>query len=114
MLSVLRQRNFALYWFADFVSMIGDWLLFIALPYYVYQLTGSALATGLSFILYNVPRLVLSSVAGVFVDRWDRQRILIIANVASALLICPLILVQSPAGLWIIYSVVFMQASVSH
>ena len=35
MLRVLRQRNFALVWLADLVSQIGDWLLFISLPYHV-------------------------------------------------------------------------------
>jgi MFS family permease len=110
MLQVLRQRNFALTWLADLVSQIGDWLLFIALPYQVYRLTGSPLATGLSFMLYNVPRLVLGSVAGVLVDRWDRRGTIIAVNAASALAITPLLLVQSAASIWIVYAVVFVQA----
>ena len=114
MLTVLRQRNFALFWLADLISTTGDWLLFIALPYYVYQITGSALATGLSFILYNVPRLLLGSLAGVLVDRWDRQRILVLTNAASALFIWPLFLVRSSGDVWIIYLVVFSQACISH
>jgi Na+/melibiose symporter-like transporter len=109
-LQVLLKRNFALVWLADLVSQIGDWLLFIALPYYVYGLTGSTLATGLTFMLYNVPRLVLSSVAGVLVDRWDRRWTIIAVNATSALVIAPLFLVQSAAAVWIVYLVVFLQA----
>ena len=63
MLSVLRQRNFALLWLAGLISPIGDWVLFIALPFYVYSVTGSALATGTMFIAQTVPRVVLGSVA---------------------------------------------------
>lgn len=114
MLRVLRQRNFALVWLADLVSQIGDWLLFIALPYHVYQLTGSTLATGLSFMLYNVPRLVLGSLAGVLVDRWDRRGTIIAVNAASALTIAPLLLAQSSASVWIVYAAVFFQACLAH
>src|SRR4029453_185153 len=72
MLAVLRQRNFALLWFGGLISMTGDWVLFIGLPIYIYQLSGSALATSLMFMAQIAPRILLGSLAGVFVDRWDR------------------------------------------
>ena len=50
MITTLRQRNFALLWFAGLISMIGDWVLFIALPIYTYNLTNSSLATGIMFM----------------------------------------------------------------
>src|SRR6266498_2001369 len=56
MLTTLRQRNFALLWFGGLISMIGNWVLQIALPFYVYQVTGSALATGLMFSAGTLPR----------------------------------------------------------
>lgn len=73
MLAVLRQHNFALLWFGQLISNIGDWVIKIALPYYTYQLTGSVLATGSMFLASTLPGVLLASVAGVFVDRWSRK-----------------------------------------
>ena len=64
MLETLRQRNFALLWGAGLISMLGDWVLFIALPFYIYTLTGSALATGLMFIVETLPPLCLARSPG--------------------------------------------------
>ena len=80
MFSVLRQRHFTLLWAGQLVSMLGDWIVLVALPFYVYQHTGSALATGLMFIVETLPRLFLGSLAGVFVDRWDRRKTMIAAD----------------------------------
>ena len=110
MLTTLRQRNFSLLWSAGLISMIGDWMLFIALPIYVYKLTGSALATSTMFIAEMIPSLLLGSVAGVFVDRWDRKRIMVISNLLLALGLLPLLLVHSTAWLWVVYVVAFVES----
>jgi MFS family permease len=114
MLAILRQRNFALLWLGGLVSFVGDWVLFIALPVYVYDLTGSALATGGMFIAQTAPRLLFGSIAGVFVDRWDRRRTMIVANLLSASALLLLLLpVRSTADLWLVYLAAFLQASIA-
>jgi len=110
MLTTLRQRNFSLLWSAGLISMIGDWMLFIALPIYVYKLTGSALATSTMFIAEMIPSLLLGSVAGVFVDRWNRKRIMVITNLLLALGLLPPLLVHSTAWLWVVYVVAFVES----
>jgi MFS family permease len=80
LLALLRQRNFSLLWFGQFISIIGDWVLFIALPFNTYSLTGSVLATGAMFMVSTLPRLFLGSLAGTFVDRWDHKRTMIVAD----------------------------------
>jgi MFS family permease len=73
MLAVIQRRNYGLLWVAQLISMIGDWAMFTALPFFIYNLTGSVLATGGMFMIQVVPPLLFSSLAGVFVDRWDRR-----------------------------------------
>ena len=113
MLAILRQRNFALLWVGQLISVFGDWVLLIALPFYIFDLTGSALATGAMFMAQTVPRVLLGSVAGVFVDRWDRKRTMIAADLSRAVLMLALLSVHSAAWLWLIYLVAFMQAMIA-
>jgi MFS family permease len=113
MLTTLRQRNFALLWFGGLISFAGDWALIIALPVFVYDLTGSTLATGAMFIAQTLPRLLFGPLAGVFVDRWDRKHTLVAANLAQAAVLPLLLLIQSPSMLWLLYLVAFVQTSIS-
>lgn len=109
MLAALRQRNFALVWAAGLISLTGDWLLFVAAPLVVYQLTGSTAATAAAVASRVLPRLALGSVAGVFVDRWDRRRTMLVANLLLGLCLLPLLLVCSAEWLWVLYLVSFVQ-----
>ncbi len=105
MLATLRHRDFALLWVAGLVSVAGDYALIVALPLHAYELTGSAVATGGVFAASLLPRVLLGSVAGVFVDRWDRKRVLIVADLLRALALLPLLAVTSVDLLWILYAV---------
>ncbi len=112
MLATLRQRNFALVWIGGLISLLGDWMLVVGLPLFVYGLTGSTLATGTTFIAGQIPRVLLGSVAGVFVDRWDRRRTMIVADVLLALSLLPMLLVHAADRLWIVYCVAFVQSAI--
>lgn len=113
MIATLRQRDFLLAWLGGLVSMMGDWVLYIALPLYVYQLTGSTLATSGMFIAELIPALLFGSVAGVFVDRWDRKRTMVISNVLLAVTLLPLLVVQSADWVWMAYAVGFVQSLIT-
>ena len=112
MLATLRQRNFALLWSGGLVSVTGDWVLFIGLPIYVLILTHSVLATSAMLIAGRLPTLLFGVVAGVFVDRWNRKRIMVVGDVLSALCLLPLLFVTSADFVWIAYIVAFVEASI--
>jgi MFS family permease len=111
-LTVLRQRDFALLWFAGLVSITGDWMLVVALPITVYELTGSALATGAILIANKLAALILGSVAGVFVDRWDRKRTMVIANLIRGPALLLLLAVNSADLVWLVYVVAVVMSAV--
>jgi predicted MFS family arabinose efflux permease len=110
MLTVLRQRNFGLLWTGGLISMIGDWILFVGLPFEIYRLTGSTLATGGMVLAALLPRIVLGSVAGVYVDRWDRRRLMIVVNVLLAVFLLPLLAIGA-IGLWVAFLVLVIESS---
>lgn len=113
MLRVLRQRDFSLLWFAGLISMIGDWMLIVALPITVYQLTDSPVATSGVLIANRIPSLFLGSIAGVFIDRWDRRRTMVIVNLLRAPVLLLLLAVDSADTVWIVYVVSFVVSSMS-
>jgi MFS family permease len=110
MLQTLRQRNFCLLWFAGLISFIGNWTLIIALPVFIYELTESALAVSLMLICSTIPSITMSSIAGVFVDRWERRRTMVITNLLLGLVLLILMLVRSSEHLILIYIVVFLKS----
>ncbi|MGH2489264.1 MAG: MFS transporter [Candidatus Limnocylindria bacterium] len=110
MLRVLRQRNFALLWVGGLISMVGDWVLFVGLPFEVYRQTGSTLATGGMILALLIPRIAFGSVAGVYVDRWDRRRLMIMVNLLLAAFLLPLLAVET-LGLWVVYVVLIVEST---
>lgn len=112
MLTVLRRRNFALLWFGQLISTIGDLVLIVALPFYVYQLSGSVLQTGLMFIVETLPRIFFGSLAGVFVDRWNRRLTMIVSDTARAAILLLLLFVHAKEMLWLVYVVACVQTIV--
>ncbi len=122
-MSPLRGRPaFRRLWAAGAVSEIGDWLLLIALPVYVLQLTGSALTTSTLLLLEVLAAMLAGPLAGVLADRWDRRRLLLGGGLAQAVLLLPLLAVHDgsvgrlagqpdgPGTLWIVYLVTAAEA----
>ncbi len=111
MLQVLRQRNFALLWVGGMISMIGDWFLIVGLPVEIYHMTGSTLAIAGVPVAFLVPSILFGSVAGVYVDRWERRRLMVVVNVILAVLLLPLLGLHA-LGVWVAYLVLFSQSAV--
>ncbi|NJD60531.1 MAG: hypothetical protein C3F13_00035 [Anaerolineales bacterium] len=85
---VFRHKNFTLMWTGQLVSTIGSALTSLAASILVYQQTnGSALSVGLMLMATAAPSLLVGLIAGVFVDRYDRRKIMIIADLLRAVLV---------------------------
>jgi MFS family permease len=112
-LAVLRRRDFALLWFGGLVSIAGDWVLHAALPFFVYERTGSTVATAGMIVATLAPNVVLGSFAGVFVDRWNRKRVLVASNLLQAGAVALLLLVADGGWLWVVYAVAVAQSAVA-
>ena len=105
--AVFRNRSFTFLWLGQLVSTIGSALTSLAASIVVFRLTGSALSVGLMLIATSAPTLILGLIAGVFVDRYDRKRIMIIADVARAFVVI-LIPFLIPYGIAWLYILVMM------
>jgi predicted MFS family arabinose efflux permease len=110
MLRILRQPNFARLWFGGLISMIGDWVLIVGLPFEIYRRTGSTIASAAMVLAYLVPSIVLGSVAGVFVDRWDRRRLMVVIDLLLAVCILPLLAIDA-MGIWVAFVVLLVSSS---
>jgi MFS family permease len=82
-LRALRARNYRLFFAGQSVSLIGTWMTRIATGWLVYRLTGSPFLLGLVGFAGQIPTFVLGPLAGVWVDRWDRHRTLVVTQVLS-------------------------------
>ena len=84
-LTPLRQsRDFRRLWFGNAISLLGSMLTTVAIPYQVYQLTGSTLAVGLLGIAALVPLLTVSFLGGAIADALDRRLLLILSDIGLA------------------------------
>jgi MFS family permease len=105
------------YWLllsAFLASSLGTWIYRLALPLLVYDLTGSALGTGLVYVMEYLPYLALGMVGGVLADRLNRRRLLVLGDLTSGV-ITILLAIAVAAGvsqLWAIYAVAFLLACV--
>ncbi len=79
----LRHRNYRLFFVGQGISLIGTWMTRVATSWLIYRITGSALLLGVVGFAGQVPTFLLAPVAGVLVDRWDRQRVLIVTQVLA-------------------------------
>jgi MFS family permease len=93
--SLWRNRNYLLLQGGQIVSFIGNQQQFLALPLLVLALTGSTIQAGLAIGCNAVATLVVSPIAGVLVDRWDRKKTMVWCDIGRTLVI-----VTIPLAFW--------------
>ena len=113
-LTLLQRRpNFRSLWLAQVISLTGDWFNTIASVILINRLTASGLAVGGLFIARALPPFLLSPIAGVVADRFDRRIVLIVSDLLRAGIVMCFLLVDRPERLWLLYLLTVLQFSVS-
>ena len=79
-LSALRHRNFRLYFAGHSVSPLGTWVQQGALAWLIYRLTDSAALLGVTSCLALLPQLFIGPVAGAWIDRHNKLRLLLVTQ----------------------------------
>ena len=104
--------SFSALWAGQLVSLFGDRLNQLALVAVVAISTGSALATGLVFFAATLPNLLLSPIAGTFVDRWDHKEVMVVSDILRGALVLVLPL-AAVTNIVLVYPLIFLVTSIS-
>lgn len=97
------NRNYRLLWLGQIVSQLGDWFNSVAIYALLLELTGSATSVALMIIVQFLPMAVIGPVAGVVVDRVNRRRLMIAADILRGCVVLVLLVVKRPDQVWIVY-----------
>ncbi len=104
--------SFSALWTGQLISMFGDRVHQIALAFLVLGLTNSLVAVAFVFVAASLPNLLLSPIAGAYVDRWNQRDVMIVSDLlrAAAVLIIPLAAI---VNVLLVYPIVFVVTSIS-
>ncbi len=111
----LSRRNFRLYFIGQIISNSGTWMQTVAQSWLVLELTKSGLALGLVSAAQFLPILVLSPLAGVYVDRADKRRLLVFTQSAFALiaLVLGVLVLAKVVALWMVFALAALMGVVN-
>jgi MFS transporter, DHA3 family, macrolide efflux protein len=106
------DRSFRLVWSAHTISSFGDALTSLALLLTAQRLTGSTGAVAATAIAIAAPQLVVGLFAGVLVERWDRRRVMIAADLTRAVVVLGFLAVTTADRLWLLYALAVVQSTI--
>ena len=104
--SILTVRNYRLFASGQLVKLIGVWMMFVAQDWLVLKLSdNSATAVGITVAAQFTPVLLLTLVAGALADRYDKRKLLLLANgaFASLAILFALLVLTEVVQLWHVY-----------
>ncbi len=105
---LFAHRDYLRLWSGQIISYSGDALTRVALPLYVFQVTGDAIALGGMFAIQQLPWILFGSYAGVLADRLNRKRLLIAAILLEASAVAA---ISMTVTLWPIFALAFVAAT---
>lgn len=102
----LFHRNYRYLWLGTVFMSGGQWIQQVTLGWLVYDLTGSAVLLGLLNGLRALPFLIASPIAGVFADRMDRRRLILVCEVflAALTLLMAILVASGMVAIWHLFA----------
>ncbi len=107
------NADFRNLWYGQIVSLFGDWFNLIASASLVGQLTGSGLAIGGLFVVRMLAPFLISPLAGVAADRYNRKKLLILTDVLRAVAVLGFLFVRTPEQVWMLYALTAVQLAMT-
>ena len=106
------MRPFFIIWGGQAFSLLGSSLVQFALIWYLTTTTGSAMVLATASIMGLLPQLLLGPIAGTLVDRWNRRKVMIVADgvIALSIILLALCFQFGWTPLWLIYSIMFIRS----
>lgn len=83
----LWNKNFFLLWQGQMVSVLGDVFYLMALNFWMLEITGSTALMGMLSAVTMLPKIILGPFAGVFVDRWDRKKLIVLTDLIRGVIV---------------------------
>jgi len=108
---VVRNPVFGRIWISQLQSNLGTWLMVVAVPVYVFHLTGSPSSTGLALVAEASPALVFAPLGGVLADRWNRRLIMAGSDALRAACVLGMLAAGDAGLVWVVYAAVFAENS---
>ncbi len=110
---VRRNSDFRFLWFGQIVSLMGDWFNLIASATLISILTQSGMAVGALFIVRMLAPFLVSPMAGVAADRFDRKKLLIFADLTRGAVVLGFLFVRDVGDVWLLYTLTSLQLGIS-
>ncbi|MBO1756913.1 MFS transporter [Allobranchiibius sp. CTAmp26] len=106
-------KNFWCLFSGSAVANLGSWFLIVAVPVYVYDLTGSAGATSVAVIAEAVPGVLISPIAGLVADRVNRGLLDLACHLVRGATVVAMLLVTDEGTLWLLFGLIFVENAVT-
>lgn len=112
---LLKNRNFLKIWSAQLVSQIASNLLNFALIIRIFDLASKTqfanISVSLLILSFGIPSIIFAVLAGAYVDHLDRRKVLIVTNIARAVLVLLFLVFEN--NIFVVYGLVFCISTLS-
>lgn len=110
---IRKNTNFRLAWIGQVISLTGDWFDLIASASLLSILRQPATAIGALFVIRMVAPFLVTPLAGVLADRFNRKLILVFTDITRGAIVLCFLLVRRPEDAWLVYVITGLQLGLS-